>query len=490
MDVKCGYCGNYMSETMQKCPNCGAVNTQYFRAAKDTPKTIAELQAWYQAHHLPPEEKTRFFIGRDIKEARAFGIYQDGEEFIVYKNKADGTRAIRYQGTDEEYAVNELYLKLKAEILEQKNKQVVRVEVPLKRDPPREDYQKIPTERTRREEEFTKKSLDKVFFRTLFSKVRLPKLNITWMNIVPFVITLVVLGVIFGIISIGREIRNNRPKTGYYYLEDEDLYYNYGYNKGEYEWWKYDKSDDNWKLYSYEEKEKNFPFPLDKESERSSSLPFENHTEYTYEKYNIKTSHGYIDVHHVKPKQNYYIYDGDTYYFLDDYKGNNTGWYIYDDSGEQWEFYAPYNDKESVGGALWYDPTVYSVAASEKDDKVSNFEDTTYYQEYYAANHDTGHSHEQQSQHDDDFGGWVDSDSSWDYSDWDSNDSSGSSWDSDNSWDSGSSWDYGDSGWDSGSSDWGSDWDSGGSYDWDSGSSWDYGDSGWDSGSSSWDSDW
>ena len=40
--------------------------------------------------------------------------------FIVYKNKADGTRAVRYKGTDEAYAVNELYLKLKDEILNQK----------------------------------------------------------------------------------------------------------------------------------------------------------------------------------------------------------------------------------------------------------------------------------------------------------------------------------------------------------------------------------
>ena len=61
-----------------------------------------------------------FFIGIDYRQPRAFGIYQAGNEFIVYKNKADGTRAVRYQGTDEAYAVNELYLKLKDEILNQK----------------------------------------------------------------------------------------------------------------------------------------------------------------------------------------------------------------------------------------------------------------------------------------------------------------------------------------------------------------------------------
>lgn len=41
-------------------------------------------------------------------------------EFVVYKNKDDGQRALRYRGTDEAYAVNELYLKLKDEILNQK----------------------------------------------------------------------------------------------------------------------------------------------------------------------------------------------------------------------------------------------------------------------------------------------------------------------------------------------------------------------------------
>ena len=35
---------------------------------------------------------------------------------MVYKNKADGSRAVRYSGPDEAYAVRELYLKLKSEV--------------------------------------------------------------------------------------------------------------------------------------------------------------------------------------------------------------------------------------------------------------------------------------------------------------------------------------------------------------------------------------
>ena len=119
MQIKCEYCGSMIEETADKCPFCGATNNAVKRTTDKTPKTIAELQQWYQDRHLPPYETTRFFIGINYKKPKAFGIYQDGDQFIVYKNKANGERAIRYQGTDEAYAVNELYLKLKSEILNQ-----------------------------------------------------------------------------------------------------------------------------------------------------------------------------------------------------------------------------------------------------------------------------------------------------------------------------------------------------------------------------------
>lgn len=120
MEVKCEYCGSMIDDTLDKCPNCGAPNQHMKRMVNGTPKTIAELADWYKARKLPPYETTRFFIGIDYKEPRAFGIYEENGEFIVYKNKDDGSRAIRYRGKDEAYAVNELYLKLKSEILNQK----------------------------------------------------------------------------------------------------------------------------------------------------------------------------------------------------------------------------------------------------------------------------------------------------------------------------------------------------------------------------------
>ena len=54
---------------------------------------------------MPPEETTRFFIGKNTKEPKAFGIYEENGIFVVYKNKANGQRAIRYQGTDEAYVL-------------------------------------------------------------------------------------------------------------------------------------------------------------------------------------------------------------------------------------------------------------------------------------------------------------------------------------------------------------------------------------------------
>lgn len=87
------------------------------------PKTIEELKQWYIDRKLPSENVTRFFIGRDYKGAKAFGIYKDEitGNCIVYKNKADGSRVVRYNGENEAYAVNELYKKLKSEIHNQKN---------------------------------------------------------------------------------------------------------------------------------------------------------------------------------------------------------------------------------------------------------------------------------------------------------------------------------------------------------------------------------
>jgi len=86
------------------------------------PKTIEELRQWFEDKGYE-SAKTRFFIGIDYKAPKAFGIYKDElGEFVVYKNKADGTRAIRYQGCDEEFAVHEIYQRFQEEIINQQTR--------------------------------------------------------------------------------------------------------------------------------------------------------------------------------------------------------------------------------------------------------------------------------------------------------------------------------------------------------------------------------
>ena len=111
---QCPYCGSTVTSNEKFCGNCGAPNESYIADTKRQiflPKTIDELKE-YCAERGMPLLKMRFFIGEDYRRPKAFGIYRDGNEFIVYKNKANGERAIRYRGPDEAHAVNELFLKL------------------------------------------------------------------------------------------------------------------------------------------------------------------------------------------------------------------------------------------------------------------------------------------------------------------------------------------------------------------------------------------
>lgn len=122
MKIRCEYCGQYIQDTDAVCPNCGAPNDRLQRSGSGVPKTIEELKSFAAAHNLPLE-KMRFFLGEDYRGARAFGIYEDGDGcFVVYKNKADGSRAVRYRGKDEAYAVNEIYQKMKSEIANQRSR--------------------------------------------------------------------------------------------------------------------------------------------------------------------------------------------------------------------------------------------------------------------------------------------------------------------------------------------------------------------------------
>ena len=112
---KCFHCGEPLSKKDKVCPRCGAKVT-----APGEPRTIYELR-WFCAQHNMPLAQMRFFLGEDYEGPRAFGIYQDDDgDYVVYKNKADGVRSVRYKGPDEAHAVHEIYQKLLSEITQRK----------------------------------------------------------------------------------------------------------------------------------------------------------------------------------------------------------------------------------------------------------------------------------------------------------------------------------------------------------------------------------
>ena len=117
MQVKCDYCGSFIDEQLETCPNCGAPNERIKRTATGVPRTIEELKAFCAEKNIPLD-KFKFHIGENYEGPQAFGIYYDeqNKEYVVYKNKSDGSRSVRYHGHDEGYAVNEIYQKLKEQI--------------------------------------------------------------------------------------------------------------------------------------------------------------------------------------------------------------------------------------------------------------------------------------------------------------------------------------------------------------------------------------
>lgn len=121
MRTVCPYCETEFDSSAAVCPSCGAPapapseDGQAPRAGA-VPATIDELKAFCASHRMPLE-KMRFFIGEDYRGPRAFGIFRDADSsFVVYKNKSDGSRSIRYRGSDEAFAVREIYQKLKDEV--------------------------------------------------------------------------------------------------------------------------------------------------------------------------------------------------------------------------------------------------------------------------------------------------------------------------------------------------------------------------------------
>ncbi len=115
--VRCTFCDNLMKETDLNCPFCGTPHDPVRQASAGGPRTIYELKQFGRKLGIS-FARLHFHIGENYKGRCAFGIYKDERTgyYVVYKNKDNGKRAIRYNGPDEAYAVNEIYQKLKERI--------------------------------------------------------------------------------------------------------------------------------------------------------------------------------------------------------------------------------------------------------------------------------------------------------------------------------------------------------------------------------------
>lgn len=113
----CGSCKVKYSNKLNKCPNCGVLNPSRIPVEAPSehsfqmPKTLRELELLLEENRLSPND-IRLHIREDYPGPLCCGIFQDAEgNFVVYKNRIDGSRVVRYQGPDEAYAVSELLQK-------------------------------------------------------------------------------------------------------------------------------------------------------------------------------------------------------------------------------------------------------------------------------------------------------------------------------------------------------------------------------------------
>ena len=401
MKIKCEYCDSMFDDTLEKCPNCGAPNSNVRRSTADQPTTIEGLKEWYESKDLPPYETTRFFIGIDYKKPRAFGIYKDENtgNFIVYKNKDSGQRAVRYEGTDEAFAVNELFMRLKQEILEQKAHNI-------------SNGSNTGYSGSVRHNTSGSGSLKK--HKASLAGVIAIVIVISMACCGPYLLTMLLSPLETLVVNL------SPAEQGYYSYNGED-YYTCGPSEDNKKWFKYDRAGGEWIKTSVEDK----PELLMTKTAQNYFRSFEYSTGYDFPNFYDSSVYyeycypaGYTDT-------GYYSYNNTDYYRLDSY--DTDSWYYFSNDTNDWEP-AEYNDIPDDLKNGYNAKDFYYTPDWNSETQISDFEDTEYYALYESENSSSSYSGD-----------------SYSYSSWDDDD------DYDYSWDSGSSWD-------SSSSDWDSDW--------------------------------
>ena len=436
MKITCEYCSSMYDDNQECCPFCGAKTPARAPQMLENPRTIEELKLWYEQRKLPPYETTRFFIGMDYRGSKAFGIYKDPGtgNTVVYKNKDDGSRAVRYNGSDEAYGVNEILMKLKEEITKRKlapsgvadNSYVVG-SVPNAKGNPVLAHNVTPVTPTVENyhpvENLTYGQNSNIHRATS----RRGKINgyIIFALLIPVFVFVFTAGVCVcgGLANGDRGIV--QPDGGYYLYNGTYAYY--------------DASGRNWAYYSNTEGDW---FPLDVDSFNNSELSEKK----TAQKYYIgewdngfgiptlESSQTYSDMlNGYEVDQGYYSYGDDVFYHLEE--NQDEGWYTYDSGSNGWILIGD----DEIPSDLTHQSTAedfYYTPTWDSSTQFSDFEDTDEYSDYHGGS----------SSYDDDDYSYDDDDYDYSYDD-DDYDWGGSDYD----WGGGSDWDFG-------GSDWGSDW--------------------------------
>ena len=179
---------------------------------------------------------------------------------------------------------------------------------------------------------------------------------------------------IFHVYNIPDKYTDGSPENKYYISKDEDIYYNLGHTKYEfeteegyiikenygYEWWKYNKYTNDWKLFDNYEEEYETPRGVSYKNNYDSAeavkkaLNLDSNLDL-----NINHSKNFIDAgNNPAPEMGYYYINHEYYYYLEDninsYKENLTGWYKYIEDFDEWTYVCKRDEKEKLGNDLWY----------------------------------------------------------------------------------------------------------------------------------------
>ena len=343
MKIKCEFCGSMMNDTVESCPNCGAPNPNVRRSSGDQPLTIEQLKQWYESKGLPPYSVTRFFIGENYTEPKAFGIYYEEEtgNYIVYKNKASGERAVRYRGTDEAYAVNELFQRLKQEITQQKMNSAKKNAAGTS----------APAEKKRSG-------------------------CLGNLAVIAVVLVGAVAAVFAFIMGFGLFLSRNDPNGGYYFYDDTCYYYS-TQSYGGLNWFYYDDSKDAWDGPLYlsdvpdvlETRKQGKDYYLSSQWDRT--LPCEDFNSSLY----ARDMDAGMQVY-----EGYYQYGSDYYYHMPGMF--DADWYTYSGQWEAAEFSTLPEALQHPSVALEY----FLSAAYESQYGVPDFAETLFYRDYNASN--------------------------------------------------------------------------------------------------------